>query len=325
MGFWGELASNKKPLFVLAPMADVTDAAFRKLIAKYGKPDVLWTEFVSADGLASRGREALMVDLRFDPTEHPIVAQLFGSNEKAMEEAARLCARLGFDGIDINMGCPDRSIEKSKSGAYCIRDPKLAKRILEAARCGAGDLPVSVKTRVGYNSLDFGWVKEVLSWGVPVATFHLRTRKEMSLVPARWDLMKKILEIRDEISPETLVFGNGDVKSVEDAKEKIAKFGGDGVMIGRGIFGTPWLFAKDKKTFNVSEKLEIMLEHTKLFLDMLGDHKNFAIMKKHYKAYVNGFDGAKELRVRLMEAENYDQIEGLTREFLASEKALDAG
>ncbi len=315
MGFWSGL---EKPFFVMAPMADVTDCAFRKLIAKYGKPDVLWTEFVSADGLASRGREALMIDLRFDKSEHPIVAQLFGSNEGSMEEAAKLCAELGFDGIDLNMGCPDRSIEKSKSGAYCIRDPKLAKKILEAARRGAPNLPISVKTRIGYNSVEWDWIKEVLSWGLPVATFHLRTRKEMSLVPAHWDLMPKIIELRNKISPETIVLGNGDAAGIGDARTKCRETGCDGVMLGRAIFGTPWLFNEKKKEISIEEKLAIMLEHTKLFLEMLGEHKNFAIMKKHYKAYVNGFPGAKELRVELMEAKTYEEIEKLTLGFLTS-------
>jgi nifR3 family TIM-barrel protein len=312
-GFWATL---EKPIFVLAPMADVTDCAFRKLIAKYGKPDVMWTEFVSADGLASRGREALLIDLKFSEAERPIVAQLFGSSPENMEAAAKLCQELGFDGIDINMGCPDRSIEKSKSGAYCIRDPKLAKSIVEAARRGAPHLPVSVKTRIGYNSVEWGWVREVLSWGLPAVTFHLRTRKEMSLVPAHWDLMSEILKIRNEISPDTIVLGNGDVANVEDARMKCKDSGCDGVMIGRGIFGTPWLFDKEAQEKRVPEKLKIMLEHTKLFLDMLGSYKNFAIMKKHYKAYVNGFPGAKELRVELMEAKTYEEIERLTKDFL---------
>ncbi len=318
MGFW---ASFTKPLFVLAPMADVTDCAFRKLIAKYGKPDVLWTEFVSADGLASRGREALLVDLRFDLSEHPIVAQLFGSNPESMEVAAKLVVELGFDGIDINMGCPDRSIEKSKSGAYCIKDPKLAKKIVEAARRGAGNLPVSVKTRLGYNSVEWDWIKEVLSWRLPLVTFHLRTRKEMSLVEAHWDIMPKIIELRNEISPDTIVLGNGDVKDLADGNEKVSTSGADGAMLGRAIFGNPWLFSNSRELENsyvpnIKEKLTVMLEHTKLFLDMLGDYKNFAIMKKHYKAYVNGFPGAKELRVELMNATTYEEIEKLTREFL---------
>ncbi len=319
-GFWQTLR-QKKPIFVLAPMADVTDCAFREVIAKYGKPDVFWTEFVSADGLANpRGREALMVDLRYGSGEHPIVAQIFGSNAENMEAAAKLCAELGFDGVDINMGCPDRSIEKSKSGAYSMKDQKLARRMLEAARRGAGNLPVSVKTRIGYNNIDKSWIKEVLSWRLPLVTFHLRTRKELSLVPAHWDFMPEIIAMRDEISPETIVLGNGDAKDISDARKKVENFGVDGVMLGRAIFGNPWLFSGRVDEPSVQEKLTVMLEHTALFCRELISHKSFNIMKKHYKAYVNGFPGAKELRVRLMDAPTYEEVETITRVFLESEE-----
>lgn len=322
-GFWKDMASKKRPFFVMAPLADVTDCVFRDIIAKHsrhgedgGGPDVFWTEFVSADGLANpKGREALIIDLKFSSNEQPIVAQLFGANEANMESAAGLCSELGFDGIDINMGCPDKSIEKSKSGAYDIKDPILAKNILDAARRGAGKLPVSVKTRLGYNKIDWDWIREVLSWKLPVVTFHLRTRKEMSLVPAHWELMEEIIKLRDEISPETLVIGNGDAKDLIDARKKIEISGADGVMFGRAIFGNPWLFDNLKGDVTMNEKLCVMLEHTKLFTEVLGGQKNFALMKKHYKAYVNNFDGAKDLRVRLMEAETYEEIEKITTDF----------
>ncbi len=317
VGFWKTLVLKKKPFFVLAPMADVTDCAFRQIIVARGKPDVVWTEFVSADGLANpSGRQALLIDLAYREHERPIVAQIFGSNEETIESAARLAAELGFDGVDINMGCPDRSIEKSGSGAYCIRHPEIAKRIVMAARRGAPHLPISVKTRIGYNTVVWDWIKEVLSWQLPAVTFHLRTRKEMSSVPAHWELMKDIIRLRDECAPETLVIGNGDVLSISDAREKAALSGADGVMLGRAIFGNPWLFDETKTEISVFEKLTVMLEHTKLFVELLGSHKNFAIMKKHYKAYVNGFSGAKELRVALMEAPDYKTIEKITREFL---------
>lgn len=329
-GFWKELAENKTPFFVMAPMADVTDCAFRQVINKYGKPHVLWTEFVSADGLASeKGRQALLPDLKYSPGEKPIVAQLFGGNPENMKSAARLALELGFDGVDINMGCPDKSIEKSKSGAYAMKDWPRAKSVMEAAREGAesGDIriPVSVKTRIGYNSVDMDWVKEVLSWRLPAVTFHLRTRKEMSLVPAHWELMPEILKLRDEISPETLVIGNGDAADILDARAKAETSGCDGVMLGRAIFGNPWLFAnKDNGEGNhaptIRQKLETMLEHTKLFVEMLGTHKNFNIMKKHYKAYVNGFPGAKELRIELMESVTYEEIENKTQAFLNTTK-----
>ncbi|HBA45963.1 hypothetical protein A2W67_03200 [Candidatus Nomurabacteria bacterium RIFCSPLOWO2_02_40_28] len=312
LGFWGEI---KKPIFCLAPMADVTDCAFRQIIAKYGKPDVFWTEFVSADGLCSAGREKLLVDFIYSENERPMVAQIFGSKPENIKKASELCRELGFDGVDINMGCPDKSIEKQCAGAAMMKNPQLAREIIRAAKEGAGDLPVSVKTRIGYNKNEIEtWIRELLSEDIAALTVHLRTRKEMSNVPAHWDLMKRIVQIRNEMKKKTLILGNGDVLNLEDAKRKVEETGCDGVMLGKAIFGNPWLFAE--KVPSIKEKLEVMIEHTKLFEKMLSGHKNFAIMKKHYKAYVNGFDGAKELRVKLMEAENALQVENIANDFL---------
>ena len=337
--FWKKL---KRPIFCLAPLADVTDCALRQIIAKYGKPDIFFTEFVSADGLCSIGREKLLIDLKYGENEHPIVAQIFGSKPENIKEAAKLCKELGFDGIDINMGCPEASVVKQCSGAGVIQNPKLAREIIRAAIEGAGGLPVSVKTRIGFNKNEIEtWIPELLTEDLAALTVHLRTRKEMSAVPAHWEFMKRIVEIRDELKKDTLIIGNGDIVDLEDAANKAKETGCDGVMLGRAIFGNPWLFANKeffrssghspqnsleeraqpdaKKSFTsfVPEKLKVMIEHTKLFEEMLGKHKNFAIMKKHYKAYVNGFDGAKELRVKLMDAENADQIENIANDFLA--------
>ena len=293
-------------------MADVTDAAFRKLIAKYGKPDVFWTEFVSADGLCSQGRENLKVDLIYSRNEHPIVAQIFGGHPEKIKEASRLCRELGFDGIDINMGCPDKKVEKQGAGAAMIKNPKLAIEVIRSAKEGAGDLPVSVKTRIGYSKNEINsWIPILLKENPSALTIHLRTRKEMSDVPAHWDLMREIIEHRNKISPNTLIIGNGDVKDIKDAKQKVKDTGCDGVMLGRAIFGNPWLF-KPKKVFT-KEKLKTMVEHTKLFEKILGKYKNFAIMKKHYKAYTNSFDGAKELRMKLMEASNAKEVEKIVK------------
>lgn len=326
LGFWEDLAKNKKPFFVLAPMADVTDVAFRKVIAKYsrhgefaGGPHVFWTEFVSADGLNSPGRDKLLIDLAFEPNQHPIVAQIFGSHEGNMEATAKLCRELGFDGIDINMGCPDKTIMKQGCGAGAIQNPEQAIKIIQAVKRGAGDLPVSVKTRLGFNKNEIDtWIPKVLSAGIAVLTIHGRTKKDMSKVPARWDDIKKVVDLVKESGLKTLVIGNGDVLSVEDGKEKAKASGVDGLMLGRAIFGNPWLFDESKKEVSVKEKLEVMLEHTRTFVEYLGQHKNFNIMKKHYKAYVNNFPGAKELRIKLMESENYEEIEKHTKEFLDS-------
>lgn len=345
---WQKLKKKKGGIFVLAPMADVTDYAFRSIINKYGKPDVLWTEFVSADGLAhTEARKKLLIDLKFDKSEHPIVAQIFGSRPANIESAAKLCAKLGFDGIDLNMGCPDKSIEKQGAGAACIKNPELAKEIIESARRGAGDLPLSVKTRIGYNKNEINtWIRSLLEMKLPVLTVHLRTRKEMSLVPAHWELMPEIVKLRNEISPETLIIGNGDVVDIDDARRKCTETGCDGVMIGRGIFGNPWLFREkdslekhenfllkissvrrrhssqgfSQELFpSTQEKLKVMLEHTKLYEKTFKGIKNFAIMKKHYKAYINGFDGAKELRVKLMECDSYSEVKKVVDEFLKQE------
>jgi tRNA-dihydrouridine synthase len=362
LGFWKKL---NKPIMVLAPMADVTDAAFRRIIANYGKPDVMWTEFVSADGLAlapEEGRKKLLRDLEYSESERPIVAQFFTAKPYHMKKAAELAQQLGFDGIDINMGCPAGPIENQGAGAALIKNPKLARELIRAAKAGAGSLPVSVKTRTGFNKIELEtWLPELLVEEPAVITVHARTRKEMSKVPANWDLVKKAVEIRDSLKSQTLIFGNGDVKDLDDARKKAVDSGADGVMLGRAIFGNPWLFESlgnntppaphftrgsaplegeitrslsqrtrpdnlsplegssseqsEERGVFISEKLVVMLEHTKLFVELLGDIKSFAIMKKHYKAYVNGFPGAPELRGRLMEAENYEQIEKLVRDF----------
>lgn len=318
MNFWEKLP---KPFFVLAPMADVTDAAFRRIICKYGKPDVTWTEFVSADGLASEGREILKIDLMYTESERPIVAQLFTSHPEKMREASKLCAELGFDGIDINMGCPDKSIEKQGAGAAMIKNMKSAGEVIQAVKDGikdAGrDIPVSVKTRVGYNKVQIDeWIPFLLEQGLDTLTIHARTRKEMSLVPARWEHVKEVVEIRDKMGVKTKIIGNGDVKDLAHGRKLAEETGCDGIMLGRAIFGNPWLFAEHMPT--IEEKLKVMVEHTKLFEELLGKYKNFAIMKKHYKAYVNGFDGAKELRVKLMEAENATEVKTIVDNFLAT-------
>jgi len=334
-GFWGNLP---KPFLIMAPLANVTDAAFRRMFAKYGKADVTYTEFVSADGLAlapEEGRAKLLRDLAFTEGERPIVAQFFTSTPGHMEKAAALAQELGFDGVDINMGCPDKSVEKQGGGAALIKTPKLAQELIAAAKRGASNLPISVKTRLGYNkdTLD-EWLPQILEMEPAHVAIHARTRKEMSLVPARWERVKRAVEIRNEMGSKTLISGNGDVWDIADAYKKAEESGADGVMIGRGIFGKPWMFRAKQKTPSFSQqfsaeptpleetfpsleqRLNIAVEHTKLFEELLGDIKNFAIMKKHFKAYVEGFDGAKELRVQLMEAKNAREVEQLITQFL---------
>lgn len=315
-GFWSKL---KKPVFVLAPMADVTDAAFRRVIAEKGNPDVMWTEFVSADGLArapEEGRKKLLKDLIYTEAERPIVAQFFTSTPENMKKAAELARNLGFDGIDINMGCPAKVINRQDAGACLIKSPEVAAQLIRAAKEGAGDLPVSVKTRIGFNKVELEtWLPALLKENPAVITLHARTAKEMSKVPARWEFVKRAVEIRNELGSETLIFGNGDVTDLDDARRKVGETGCDGVMLGRAIFGNPWLFSEVSPS--TEERLSTLLEHARLFEELLGGVKSFAIMKKHFKAYVSGFDGAAELRQQLMEAENAAGVSEIIKNFLS--------
>lgn len=355
--FWKNLP---KPFFALAPMADVTDVAFREVIARAsrcgesdGGPDVFWTEFVSANGLNSPGREALMYDLKFNKNHRPIVAQIFSSEPENIKKASELCRELGFDGIDINMGCPDKTIERQGCGAKMIETPEIAKLVIRAAKEGAGDLPVSVKTRVGYKKEEIDtWIRTILLEGVDALTVHARTRKDLSKVPANWDYLKRVVKLRDEISPNTIIIGNGDVKDIEDGLLKAKDSGVDGVMIGRAVLGNPWIFDRKvrvarrgqnfgkfwatiiprkwqkkilgTKAYSISEvplkeKLEMLVFHAETFERELGNVKSFSIMKKHFKGYVHGFPGAVDLRNKLFEKGNSArEIREIVEDFLKS-------
>lgn len=327
-GFWKQL---KKPIMALAPMADVTDSAFREIIAKYGKPDVMWTEFVSADGLFSdKGRPVLLPMFRFSEIERPIVAQLFGATPVHFHESARLVQELGFDGVDINMGCPDKKVLKQGAGAKLCKYPALAQEIIYETMRGAPDLPVSVKIRLGYNTdMLEEWLTALLETNLSAVVIHSRTMKEMSDVPARWDRIADAVKLRDSIqtgTEKTLILGNGDVKNLQEAYQRVEETGCDGVMIGRGIFGNPWLFNRDAGEVSLAEKLRVMCEHTflfeKYFIDVTPGGKSFDVMKKHYKAYINGFGGAKELRVQLMECRNAQEVQSVVGGFLMAGKVL---
>lgn len=328
--FWHRL---KKPLMVLAPMEDVTDAAFRALIADVGKPDVFFTEFTSADGLVladERGQEKLRKKLLYSEAQHPIVAQLFTSNPAHMEQAARMVADMGFDGVDINMGCPDRAVERSGCGSALIKTPDLARALIAAAKRGwcasrhtacaskactiETCAPVSVKTRIGYAKNELHtWLPALLAESPAVVTIHARTRNELSDVPARWEHVAEAVHIRDAVQSKTLIFGNGDVRDMRDAEEKAAHTKCDGVMLGRAIYGNPWLFTRRTDAPTPREKIEALISHIEYFDALLGGVVAFAVMKKHFKAYISGWDGARELRARLMLVESSQEAIGELR------------
>lgn len=313
--FWQGLA---KPFFIQAPMEDVTDVAFRTLISRFGKPDVMYTEFTSADGLVlapEAGKKVLLKKLQYGDGERPIVAQLFTSKPEHMELAAKLCKELGFDGIDINMGCPDKAVEKSGCGAALIKNPKNARALIRAAQ--KSELPVSVKTRLGYNTDELDtWLPELLAENPVAVTIHARTRKEMSLVPARWERVQRAVEIRNELNSKTLIIGNGDVRDLTAAREKAAATGADGVMLGRAIYGNPWLYADRAVPPTPVDRIGALIEHIKLFDEKMAGVSNFATMKKHFKAYISGWDGAKDLRIALMDTSSAEESLALLKSHL---------
>lgn len=313
--FWTGL---KKPFTALAPMEDVTDTVFRQVVAKYGKPDVLYTEFVSVDGLSSEGLQKLLPRLKFSKIEHPVVAQIWGTDPEKFYLATRMISKMNFDGIDINMGCPDKGVLKKGAGGALINTPELAGKIIDAAKKGAGELPVSIKTRIGVNQINTEkWIGFLLSLDLPAITIHARTVKEMSKVPAHWDEIKKAVELRNKLNKKTLIIGNGDVVNFTQALDLAQSTGVDGIMIGRGILNNLWVFNRNINPGSVTPKMKIsaLIYHITLFEKTWATSKNYDILKKFYKAYISGFTGAKELRIKLMQIGSAGQAIKLLQNF----------
>lgn len=322
MNFWQQL---KKPIFILAPMEDVTDTVFRQIIMSCGRPDVFFTEFTNVDGMFSRGEKQVTQRLQFQSNEKPIVAQIWGLQPENYYKAAKRLGEMGFDGIDINMGCPQKNITSKGACSALITNPALAKEIIQATQEAAGELPVSVKTRIGFKTIQTEeWIGFLLDCNLAALTIHGRTAAEMSAVPAHWDEIGKAVEMRDKKKSSTLIIGNGDVQSLEEAKEKAEKYKVDGVMIGRGIFHNPWLFNDavhiDQKT--IQERLVLLQNHVEIYEKTWKNEKPFQILKKYFKIYISGFDGASELRMHLMEVRNSDEVRKILTDFLATSTAF---
>jgi len=314
--FWNEL---QKPIFIMAPMDDVTDTVLRQVIARYGKPAVLFTEFTNVEGMFSKGEWLVMQRLRYTEAERPLVAQIWGTHPENFFKAAKKLIDMGFDGIDLNMGCPASGVMQKGACSGLINNRPLAKEIIDATKEGAaGIIPVSVKTRLGFRAIDFDWIAFVLEQDPAVLTVHARTVSEMSKVPAHWDKLKIVADMRNAMRSSTLIIGNGDVKSLSEAKQKVAEAGADGAMIGRGIFDNPYLFSetitlRDKTP---EEKLHLLLEHMRLWQDTWGNTKHFPTLRKFFKVYANGFPGAQDLRMQLMETQNPEETEYVVSSFL---------
>lgn len=297
----------------VAPMSGVTDEAFRLMLLKHGRPDVFWTEFVPVDGLFSKGRKIFIETLKFKEAERPIVAQVFGADPELFEKAAKMIKSMKFDGIDINMGCPDRDVEKQGAGAALIKNPSLAKQIIRATKKGAGRMPVSIKTRIGYGKDQIKeWIPVLLKENINALTVHFRTRNEKYKSLTHWELAQKIVELRDSLSSETLIIGNGDIKSLKEARVLAKKTGLDGIMIGRGVLEDPWFFSENNPVVN--ERLSAIMDHVKVF-ERLNKSRNFNNVKKYFKGYITGFLGAKNFRDNLMRAKSVIEVESIINDF----------
>lgn len=363
---WDEL---KKPIFVLAPMDDVTDTVFRQIIADCAPPDLYFTEFVNVDGLQSAGREKLIHKLRYTAKEKPIIAQLWGKNPDNYYKTTKDLIKMGFDGVDINMGCPVKVVVKDGCCVALVDDRILASEIItQTQKAAKGKIPVSVKTRIGNKTVDMSWIEFLLNHNLDALTIHGRTGKQMSKVPADWSKIGEAREMRDRLSHTTKIIGNGDVTSRAEGVELAKKYKLDGIMIGRGIFHDPFVFANSLSSespwedYSKQQKIELYKKHVQLFAttwnvylpgdshlsrvqgvhekresrtngtvsesrkqttrkstkssgEILGSAKkhdttmrNIRGLNKFCKIYINGFDGAKELRVDLMDAKNTAEL-----------------
>jgi tRNA-dihydrouridine synthase len=311
MTFWHDLP---RPFFVLAPMEAVTDVVFRHVVAHAARPDAFFTEFTNASSFCSpKGIHSTRGRLTFTPDEQPIIAQIWGSKPDEFAQMARGLATMGYSGIDINMGCPDKSVIKNGAGSALIRAPEVAAELIAAAK--EGGLPVSVKTRLGYSSTSewHAWITHLLRQDITNLTVHLRTRKEMSKVGAHFELIPEIKKLRDEIAPQTLLTINGDIEDRAQGEELVRQYNVDGIMIGRGVFHNPFAFENERRVHSREELLELLNLHLDLF-DKYShelEPRAFEPLKRFFKIYIHSFPGASELREQLMHAKSTDDVRAL--------------
>ena len=345
LGFWKDLP---RPIVGLSPMDGVTDAAMRKIVSKYGDPSVIFTEFVSAEGIKA-GAVKLLSELIYNEGERPVVAQLFGTDIEAFYISTMVVCALGFDGVDINMGCPSKSVAGRGGGAGLIKKPELAREIVEVVKKGIEDwvgdvelkdiglseemvkevekmkkekglkkrveIPVSVKTRIGYESKEEveEWMKTVVGFGVAAVSLHGRTFRQMYRGEADWEVIGEMSKFFKD--KETLFLGNGDVKMREDVDEKVKKYGVDGVLIGRAAMGNPFVFKEGNEKLEYKKRLKIAIEHARVYEEIFGKDW-FLPMRKHLAWYAKGFEGVGELRSKLVRTESADEVEKLIKEYL---------
>lgn len=314
--FWAALP---KPFFILAPMEDVTDVVFRHVVKEAGAPDVFFTEFTNSDSFCHPdGKESVRGRLTFTEDEQPMVAHIWDKPEFFKEMSIQL-AEMGFKGIDLNMGCPVPNVAERGKGSGLILRPEVAAELIQAAK--AGGLPVSVKTRIGFtqqSELD-DWISHLLKQDIANLSIHLRTRKEMSKVAAHWELIPRVVELRDALAPQTLITINGDIQDRQMGLELAEKYGVDGIMIGRGIFKNPFAFEKEAREHSSEELIALL----RLQLDLQDQYaqiipRSITGLHRFFKIYVKGFPGANDLRVQLMNTKTTDEVRTILDTFQAN-------
>ncbi|HAR5236035.1 TPA: tRNA-dihydrouridine synthase [Staphylococcus aureus] len=300
-------------------MEDVTDIVFRHVVSEAARPDVFFTEFTNTESFCHpEGIHSVRGRLTFSEDEQPMVAHIWGDKPEQFRETSIQLAKMGFKGIDLNMGCPVANVAKKGKGSGLILRPDVAAEIIQATK--AGGLPVSVKTRLGYYEIDEwkDWLKHVFEQDIANLSIHLRTRKEMSKVDAHWELIEAIKNLRDEIAPNTLLTINGDIPDRKTGLELAEKYGIDGVMIGRGIFHNPFAFEKEPREHTCKELLDLLRLHLSLFNKYEKDEiRQFKSLRRFFKIYVRGIRGASELRHQLMNTQSIAEVRALLDEFEA--------
>ncbi|CAK8053778.1 tRNA dihydrouridine synthase [Eupransor demetentiae] len=310
-------SSQKRPFFSMAPMEAVTDTVFRRVVAKAGGPDVYYTEFTNAASMVHpKAKFSVQGRLAVAPGEQQPIAQLWGSKPEELEGAAKLLPDMGYQAVDLNMGCPDGTVVKNSAGSDLIRHPDTAVALIRATK--KAGLPVSVKTRLGfYKPEEFrDWLPIIFKEQVEVLTIHLRSRKEMSKVPAHYEYIDEIIAMRDELAPNTLLQLNGDIKNFEHGMELYHEHPGvDGIMIGRGVLEDPYAFNQTESTHSLQDSIQLL----KLQLDLFDEvntaklPKHFEALKRYFKIYLRGFPHAAQLRQALMDTHSTAEV----RELLA--------
>ncbi len=293
-------------------MEDVTDTVFRQMLCKIGRPDLFYTEFMNVDGFCSNGREAVIHRLKFEKLEQPVIVQLWGLNPLNFRETIKYVKTLKPSGIDINMGCSVKNVLSHGAGSGLIQTPTLAKDIIDIVKDSAGNIPVSVKTRLGYDSvITEEWISFLLEQKLDALTVHGRIAKEGYSSPSNWNEMSKVVELRDKISPNTIIIGNGDIKSLQQGIELIKKYNLDGFMVGRGIMSNPWLFSKNINEISLKQRFQALYDHICLFEKTWEGKKPLYSQRKYIKMYLNDFEGVNDIRKKLMMCNNINEMKDL--------------